>query len=166
MKDRNPLTKLSLLVAVSLTLGVAVAQADILSGVSISFAPVGMTMDQTARLNLVNVGVRNGILISWRFMDASGRAIGKPQEQIFLPFGKIVSVDFKRPRDPLPKTDPAERLKTEVQAQGAAEQLRAEVRAQVDILTPNVSSESLRRSLEVFNSDIGATTVCIGGAAP
>ena len=152
MKNGNPLTKLKLL-AVLLTLGLAVAQADILPRVSISFAPVGMTTDQTARLNLVNVGVRNGILIAWRFMDASGGVIGKPQEQLFLPFGKIVSVDFKRARDPLPKTDPAE-------------QLRAEVRAQVDILTPNVSSESLRRSLEVFNNDTGATTVCMGGAAP
>jgi hypothetical protein len=67
-------------------------------------------MDQTARLNLVNIGVPNGILITWRFMDASGAVITKPQEQLFLPFGKIVSVDFKRHLDPLPKTDPAGQL--------------------------------------------------------
>jgi hypothetical protein len=152
MKNGNPLTKLKLL-AVLLTLSLAVAQADILAGVSIGFAPVGLTMDQTARLNLVNIGVPNGILITWRFMDASGAVITKPQEQLFLPFGKIVSVDFKRHQDPLPKTDPAG-------------QLRAEVRAQIEILTPGVSSESLRRSLEVFNNDTGATTVCMGGAAP
>ena len=155
MKNGNPLTKLKLLLAVLLTLGVPVAQADIHPGVSISigFAPVGLTMDQTARLNLVNVGIPNGILIAWRFMDASGAVTGKPQEQLFLPFGKIVSVDFKRARDPLPKTDPAG-------------QLRAEVRVQIEILTPGVPSESLRRSLEVFNNDTGATTVCMGGAAP
>ena len=152
MTNGNPLTKLKLL-AVLLTLGLAVAQADILPGVSIGFAPVGLTMDQTARLNLVNIGVPNGILITWRFMDASGAVITKPQEQLFLPFGKIVSVDFKRHLDPLPKTDPAG-------------QLRAEVRAQIEILTPGVPSESLRRSLEVFNNDTGATTVCMGGAAP
>jgi hypothetical protein len=152
MKNGNPLTKLKLL-AVLLTLGLAVAQADILAGVSIGFAPVGLTMDQTARLNLVNIGVPNGILITWRFMDASGAVITKPQEQLFLPFGKIVSVDFKRHLDPLPKTDPAG-------------QLRAEVRAEIEILTPGVLSESLRRSLEVFSNDTGATTVCMGGAAP
>jgi hypothetical protein len=152
MKNGNPLTKLKLL-AVLLTLGLAVAQADILPGVSIGFAPVGLTMDQTARLNLVNIGVPNGILITCRFMDASGAVITKAQEQLFLPFGKIVSVDFKRHLDPLPKTDPAG-------------QLRAEVRAQIEILTPGVPSESLRRSLEVFSNDTGATTVCMGGAAP
>lgn len=48
MKKRNPLTKLTLLFAVLLTLGAAQAQADILPGVSINFAPVGITMDQTA----------------------------------------------------------------------------------------------------------------------
>lgn len=151
MKNENPLTKLTLL-AVLLTLGLAVAQADILPGASIGFAPVGMTMNQTARLNLANIGVPNGIIITWRFVDASGTVVTKPQEQLFLPFGKIVSVDFKRSADPLSKTDPAA-------------QLRAEVRAQVDILTPNVSSESLRRSLEVFNNDSGATTVCMASAA-
>jgi hypothetical protein len=153
MKNGNPLTKLKLLLAVLLTLGLVVAQADILPGVSIGFAPVGLTMDQTARLNLVNVGVPNGILITWRFVDASGAVIIMPKEQLFLPFGKIVSVDFKRHLDPLPKTDPAG-------------QLRAEVRAQIEILTPGVPSESLRRSLEVFNNDTGATTVCMGGAVP
>jgi hypothetical protein len=153
MKNGNPLTKITLLLAVLLTLGVAVARADILPGVSIGFAPVGLTMDQTARLNLVNVGVPNGIVITWRFMDASGAVTTKVQEQLFLPFGKIVSVDFKRHQDPLAKTDPAE-------------QLRAEVRAQIEILTPGVPSESLRRSLEVFSNDTGATTVFMGGAAP
>ena len=43
---------------------------------------------------------------------------------------------------------------------------RAEVRAQVDIVTPGVPSEGLRRSLEVFNNDTGATSVLMGGAAP
>ena len=149
MKTENPLTKLTLLLAVLLSLGPVVAQADLLPGASIGFAPVGMTMDQTARLNLVNIGVPNGVIITWRFMDASGAVLGKPQGQLFLPFGKIVSVDFKRSADPLSKNDPAS-------------QLRAEVRAQVDILTPNVSIESVRRSLEVFNNDTGATTICMG----
>jgi hypothetical protein len=160
MKNGIPLTKLKLL-AVLLTLGLAVAQADILPGVSTGFAPVGLTMDQTARLNLVNVGVPNGILITWRFVDASGAVIIMPKQQLFLPFGKIVSVDFKRHLDPLPKTDPAGQPKTD-----PAGQLRAEVRAEIEILTPGVRSESLRRSLEVFNNDTGATTVCMGGAAP
>lgn len=151
MKSKNPLTRLTLLVLL-LTLGLAVAQADILPGASIGFAPIGMTMNQTARLNLANIGVPNGILITWRFVDASGTVVTKLQEQLFLPFGKIVSVDFKRSADPLSKTDPAA-------------QLRAEVRAQVDILTPTVSSESLRLSLEVFNNDTGATTVYLASAA-
>ena len=69
MKNQNPLTKLALLLAVLLTLGAARAQADILPGVSIGFAPVGITMDQTARLNLVNIDVPNGMFINWRFID-------------------------------------------------------------------------------------------------
>ena len=100
MKNRNPITKLTLLFVVLLTLGASRVQADILPGVSISFAPVGLTMDQTARLNLVNTGVPNGMLISWRFIDASGLALA--QSLVTLPLGKIVSVDFRRPGAPLP----------------------------------------------------------------
>ena len=144
MKNRNPLTKLTLLLAVLLSLGAARAQADILPGVSIAFAPVGLTMDQTVRLNLVNIGVPNGMFISWRFIDASGLTLA--QSTATLPLGKVVSVDFKR------------------QAGFGPLQIRAEVRAQVDIINQGVPSESLRRSLEVFNNDTGATTVFMGGA--
>jgi len=152
MKNRNPLSKLTLLLAVLLTLGATQSQADILPGVSVTFAPVGLTMDQTARLNLVNIGAPNGMLVSWRFIDASGFTLA--QSVVTLPFGKIVSVDYRRNGNPLPpNTDPPE-------------QIRAEVRAQVDIVNPGVPSESLRRSLELFNNDTGATTVCMGGAAP
>ena len=142
MKNRNRLIKLTLLITVLLTLGAARVQADILPGVSISFAPVGITMTQTARLNLVNIDVANGMLISWQFIDSNGLTLS--QSTVTLPLGKILSVDFRRQGGPL----------------------RAEVRTRVDILTPNVPSESLRRSLEVFNNDTGATTVCMGGAAP
>jgi len=152
MKNRNPLSKLTLLFAVLLTLGATQSQADILPGVSVTFAPVGLTMDQTARLNLVNIGAPNGMLVSWRFIDASGFTLA--QSVVTLPFGKIVSVDYRRNGNPLPpNTDPPE-------------QIRAEVRAQVDIVNPGVPSESLRRSLELFSNDTGATTVCMGGAAP
>ena len=143
MKTRNPVAKFGLLLAVLLTLGAARAQADILPPVSIGFAPVGLTMDQTARLNLVNISVANGMLVNWRFIDASGSTLG--QSSVILPLGKIVSADYKRQGGPGPL------------------QQRAEVRAQVEILTPNVPSESLRRSLEVFNNDTGATTVFMGG---
>ena len=71
-----------------MTVGAARAQADILPGVSISFAPVGLTMNQTARLNLINTGVPNGMLINWRFIDASGLALA--QSLVTLPLGKIV----------------------------------------------------------------------------
>jgi hypothetical protein len=63
--------------------------------------------------------------------------------------GRIASVDFKR-GDPLPGESP--------------ELLRAEVRAQIDIFTDEVSSDSLRSSLEVFSNDSGATTVYVSGA--
>jgi hypothetical protein len=139
MKNRKPVAKFGLLLAVLVTLGAARAQADILPPVSIGFAPVGLTMDQTAQLNLVNVGVANGMLVNWRFIDASGSTLG--QSSVILPLGKIVSADYRR--------------------QGGA--LRAEVRAQVDIVTLGVPSESLRRSLELFNNDTGATTVFMGG---
>ena len=150
MKNQNPLTKLALLLAVLLTLGAARAQADVLPGVSIGFAPVGITMDQTARLNLVNIDVPNGMFINWRFIDASGLTLA--QAAVMLPMGKIVSVDFRRPGGPLPPNTP--------------DLIRAEVRAQVQVVNPGIPSESLRRSLEIFNNDTGATTVFMGGAAP
>ena len=150
MKNRNPLAKLTLLLAVLLTLGAAWAQADILPGISIGFAPVGITMDQTARFNLVNIDVPNGMFINWRFIDASGLTLA--QAAVMLPMGKIVSVDFRRPGGPLPPNPP--------------DLIRAEVRAQVQIVNPGIPSESLRRSLEVFNNNTGATTVFMGAAAP
>jgi len=135
---------------VLLTISAARAQADILPGVRISFAPVGLTMDQTARLNLLNTGVPNGMLVSWRFIDANGATLA--QSTIVLPMGKIVSVDYRRHGVPLfPQND-------------LPEQSRAEVRAQVDIASSGIPSDSLRRSLEVFNSDSGITTVCMSGA--
>jgi hypothetical protein len=122
---------------------------NILPLVSISFAPIGLTMSQTARLNLVNVGVPNGMTISWRFIDAGGLTLA--QSVTTLTYGKVVSVDYKRRPDPPP-----------AQAE-SVEQLRAEMRAEVDILTPNIPSESIRRSLELFDSNTGATTVFMGG---
>ena len=152
MKKRKPLAKLTLLFAVLLTLSADRAQGDILPGVTISFAPVGLTMNQTARLNMVNVDIPNGLLISWRFIDTSGLTLA--QAVTTLPLGKIVSVDFRRAGAPLPpNTDPALSI-------------RAELRAQIQIVSAGVPGESLRRSLEVFNNDTGATTVCMGGAAP
>jgi hypothetical protein len=148
MRNQNPLTKVTLLLAVLLTLGAARAQADILPGVTISFAPVGLTMDQTARLNFVNNDVPNGMFINWRFIDASGVTLA--QSTIMLPLGKIVSVDFRRPGSPPPPNAP--------------DLIRAEVRAQVQIVSAGIPSESLRRSLEIFNNNTGATTVYMGGA--
>jgi hypothetical protein len=149
MRNQNPLTKRAVLFAVLLTLGATLVQADILPGASVSFAPVGITMNQTARLNLVNVGVPNGMLISWRFIDASGITLA--QSTVILPLGKIVSVDYRRHGDPLPAKNDSSEL------------MRGEVRAQVEIVSAGIPSESLRRSLEVFNNDTGATTVCMVG---
>ena len=118
---------------------------DILPVVSVSFAPVGLTLDQTARLNLVNMNVANGITVSWRFMDAQGTILA--QSSTTLGVGKIVSVDLKR--HSLPGESPV--------------QLRAEVQVQVDIITYGVPSDGLRRSLEVFNNYTGETTVYMGG---
>ena len=120
---------------------------NILPLASISFAPVGLTFGQTARLNLVNMDVANGITVSCRFIDAGGVTLA--QSVITLSLGKIASVDFKR-GDPLPGESP--------------ELLRAEVRAQIDIFTDGVSIDGLHSSLEVFNNDSGATTVYMGGA--
>jgi hypothetical protein len=55
MKNQNLLTRFTLLFAVLLTLGAAQAQADIFPGATIGFAPVGITMDQTARLKLISL---------------------------------------------------------------------------------------------------------------
>jgi hypothetical protein len=141
MKKPNPLTKRALLFAVLLTFGAATARANVLPVASIGFAPVGLTMDQTAQLNLLNTSVPGGILVYWRFIDAHGVVIAG--SIVTLPLGTILSVDYAR--------------------QGGL--LRAEVRAQVDIFT-DVTAGSLRTSLEVFNNDTGSTTVFMGGATP
>src|SRR2546430_1446689 len=96
---------------------------NILPLASISFAPVGLTFGQTARLNLVNMDVAIGITVSCRFMDASGVTLA--QSVTTLSLGKIASVDFKRGEPP-----PGESLQVD----------RAEVRAQIDIFTDGVSS--------------------------
>jgi hypothetical protein len=142
MKTRKLLTTFTLPLTVLLSLSAGRAQADILPGIKIGLAPVGITMNQTARLNLVNVGVPTGMLIHWEFIDANGVMLA--QSVVTLPLNQIVSFDFRR--------------------QGGA--LRAEVRAQVDIVDASIPSESLRRSLEVFNNDTGVTTVFMGGASP
>jgi hypothetical protein len=120
---------------------------DILPAVRISFAPVGLTVSQTARLNLVNMDVPNGISVSCRFIDASGLTLA--QSVMTLSMGKTTSVDYKRQASTLAGASP--------------EQLRAEVRVQLDIVTFGVSSDSLHRSLEVFDNNTGATTVYMGG---
>jgi hypothetical protein len=119
---------------------------DILKVVSsINFAPVGLTLSQTARLNLLNADEANGITVSCSFIDANGNTL--TQSVTTLSLGKITSLDYKR--QPLSGESP--------------EQLRAEVRVQLDILTYGVSSDSLRRSLEVFDNNSGATTVYMAG---
>ena len=118
---------------------------NILPIATISLAPVGLTITQTARVNLVNINVANGITVSCRFIDAGGVTLAESVTTLSL--GKIASVDFNR-GDPLPGESLA--------------LLRTEVRAQIDIFTDGVSSDSLRSSLEVFNNDSGATTVYMG----
>ena len=121
-------------------------QENILPLASINFAPVGLTVGQTARLNLVNMDVANGITVSCRFIDAGGATLA--QWVTTLSLGNIASLDFKR-GDPLPGESPT--------------LLRTEMRAQIDIFTDGVSSDSLHSSLEVFDNNSGATTVHMSG---
>jgi len=118
---------------------------NILPIATISLAPVGLTIGQTARFNLVNMNVANGITVSCSFIDASGNTLA--QSVTTLSLNEITSFDFKR--GDAPGESP--------------QQLRAEVRVQLDIFTDGVSSDSLHRSLEVFDNSSGATTVYIGG---
>jgi len=106
MKNRKTITKLTVSLAILLTLGTLEAQAKT-PPVNVSFAPVGLTMNQTARVNLVNLGVPNGMLIRWSFIDATGVILA--QSTAVLQMGKIVSVDFKR-------QGPLSPVRTEVQA--------------------------------------------------
>jgi len=118
---------------------------NILPIATISLAPVGLTTAQTARVNLVNINVANGITVSCSFIDASGNTLA--QSVTTLSLNEITSFDFQRgdaPGEP-------------------PQQLRAEVRVQLDIFTDGVSSDSLHRSLEVFDNSSGATTVYIAG---
>jgi hypothetical protein len=103
-------------------------------------------MNQTARLNLVNMDVPNGLTVTWRFMDAKGAILA--QSSTTLGVDKIVSVDFKRQASLLLNDAPAVP--------------RAEVQVQIDILTYGVSGDSLRRSLEIFDNNTGETRVYMG----
>ena len=118
---------------------------NILPIATINLAPVGLTIAQTARVNLVNIKVANGITVSCSFIDASGNTLAQSVSTLSL--NEITSFDFKR--GDAPGESP--------------QQLRAEVRVQLDIFTDGVSSDSLHRSLEVFDNSSGATTVYIGG---
>lgn len=119
---------------------------NILPVATISFAPIGLTFGQTARINLVNLNVANGMTVSCRFIDDGNNTLA--QSTVTLSMGKITSVDFRR-REPLP----------DAQLFGP---LRIEVRAEIQILTFDVSSDSLRQSLEVFDTVSGATSVYLG----
>ena len=99
---------------------------EILPAVRVNFAPVGLTLSQTARLNLVNMDVPNGISVSCHFIHASGVTLA--QSVTTLSMGKINSVDSKRHSDPLPGE--------------LAVQLRAQVQVQLNILTYGVSSDN------------------------
>jgi hypothetical protein len=102
---------------------------NILPVASISFAPVGLTFGQTARLNLVNMDVANGITVSCRFIDASGVTLA--QSVITVSLGKIASVDFKR-GDPLPASLPnCSELKCERKLTSSLTESRATVSAAV-----------------------------------
>lgn len=142
MKIRKALTKLALLFTALLTLGAISARADILPNQSVEFSPVGIAMDQTARLNLLNLGVPGGLFVNWSVIDANGNTV--TQSAVTLPLGQIVSLDYKR----------------------QVGTLRAEMRIRVDILGPSIPAGSLRTSLEVFSNATGATSVFMGGAVP
>jgi len=118
---------------------------NILPIATISLAPVGLTIAQTARVNLVNINVANGITVSCSFIDASGNTLA--QSVTTLSLNEIKSFDFQRGDEP----------------GDSPQQVRAEVRVQLDIFTDGVSSDSLHRSLEVFDNSSGATTVYVGG---
>ena len=89
------------------------------------------------------------MLINWRFIDASGLVLA--QSLVTLPLGKIVSIDFRRPG-----VRSTQRSRPDPRRGGA----------QVEIVSAGIPSESLRRSLEIFNNNTGATTVYMGGATP
>jgi hypothetical protein len=105
-------------------------------------------MAQTARLNLVNINVANGITVNCRFVDEGNNTLA--QSVVTLSMGKITSVDFRRHQEPRPGTE-------------SPGPLRAEVRAEIEILF-GASSDSLRRSLEVFDTVSGMTSVFLGSA--
>src|SRR4029077_2174461 len=76
------------------------ANEDILPTVSISFAPIGLTMGQTARLNLFNLNVANGITVKCRFIDEGNNTLAESAGA--LSKGKDTSVCFEAHQDPLP----------------------------------------------------------------
>jgi hypothetical protein len=105
--------------------------------------PVGLTLGQTLRLNFVNIGDPNQIIINYRILDANGVVLAQSEQPLAVPFGRIVSVDLNR--DSIPNyRDP-----------------RIQIRAQVEIRT-RTDLSNLRTSLELFDNDTGRTAVFVG----
>jgi hypothetical protein len=105
-------------------------------------SPVGITLDQTARLTFANVGEPRGIVVDWRFIDADGVIVARSKRPLTIPFGKMVSVDLDRDTLPQPEA-------------------RVQIRAEVEVLTPGNPNKNLSSSLEVFDNDTGKTTVFV-----
>jgi hypothetical protein len=118
-----------------LTLGASKAQAFV-----INWRPVGFTRGQTARLTFANIGETHGIIINWRFADADGEIVARPEQPLTIPIGRMISVDLDRNTLPRPEA-------------------RVQIRAEVEVLTHGNPRNDLSTSLEMFDNDIGKTTV-------
>ena len=130
MRHRN----IMVLVAAFLALAASRAEAII-----INYFPVGISLGQSARLNLANIGETRGIIINYRFLDSDGVVIAQ-ERALSVPLGEMVSVDLNR--DVLSRTEP-----------------RIQIRAEVEILSSGNPRQTLRQSLEVFDNATGKTTV-------
>lgn len=107
----------------------------------------GLTSGQTARLNVLNSGAAQGIIIDWKFFDSLGRVLAQSPERQLIPPGQMMAFDLN-----------ADELNVMRDRFG-----RIQVRAVV-VALGGPDTKNLHASLEVFDNATGKTTVFIPAA--
>ncbi len=108
---------------------------------------VGLTSGQTARLNVLNSGAAQGIIIDWKFFDSQGRVLAESPGMQLIPPGQMRSFDLN-----------ADELNV-IRDRFGRVQVLASVRA-----IGNLDTNNFHASLEVFDNATGKTTVFIPAA--
>lgn len=68
-------------------------EAQAIQDSEIILPPIGITVEQTARLSVLNHGDAKGIVIGWKFLDRAGRTLAQGPEPDVIPVDQFRSFD-------------------------------------------------------------------------